>query len=371
MSKKSSHVSNKITHTKKVHKKQEKRSDILKFGRMFFCTLMATCTLLYGGNTTEASTLKQVAPIGRAVGIKLFSDGVVVVGMSPITTDHGEQQPAKEAGIKIGDILTHINGTEVDTIESVQEMLKEADDQPMALAVLRAGKELQISAVAVDTGQGEHKLGLWLRDSMAGIGTMTFYDPETDTYAALGHGVNDVDTAQIMPLESGAILYADVADVEKGYIGSPGQLQGAFDVTRELGDLRLNSNLGIYGKISTTESEWDTYPLMDVADFQEIMEGEATILSNVTGDSIQEYTIRIAEIYPETSGENRNMMIEITDERLLDLTGGIVQGMSGSPILQQDKIVGAVTHVLVNDPTRGYGVYIGNMLQMAETIDFE
>lgn len=337
----------------------------MKFGRMFFCTLMATCTLLYGGNTTEASTLKQVAPIGRAVGIKLFSDGVVVVGMSPITTDHGEQQPAKEAGIKIGDILTHINGTEVDTIESVQEMLRDASSEPLALAVVRSGKELQITAVAVETDSGEHKLGLWLRDSMAGIGTMTFFDPETKSYGALGHGVNDVDTAQLMPLESGSILYSDVAGVDKGYIGDPGQLLGAFDVSRELGDLKLNSSIGIYGSLED-ETLWEGLEPMDVARFEEMEEGEATILANIQGGEVVEYKVNIAQIYPQTPDEYRNMLVEVTDDRLVDQTGGIVQGMSGSPILQNGKIIGAVTHVLVNDPTRGYGIYIGNMLDALE-----
>lgn len=325
-------------------------------------------------NQVGASEIpKQVVPLGRAVGIKLFSDGVVVVGMSPIDTEVGQLQPAKEAGIKVGDIVTHINGTEVDTIESVQEMLKEADNTPMALAVVRSGKALQITAVAVETPEGEHKLGLWLRDSMAGIGTLTFYDPESGSYGALGHGVNDVDTAQIMPLESGSILYADVAEVEKGYIGNPGQLQGAFDVTRELGDLQLNSSIGIYGQFDSKEADtlWGELEPMDVATFEEMEEGTAYILANVEGGVTEKYEINIAQIYPKTPDEYRNMMIEVIDSRLLDATGGIVQGMSGSPIIQNDKIIGAVTHVLVNDPTRGYGIYIGNMLEMAGTLVVE
>lgn len=313
---------------------------------------------------------KQVVPLGRAVGIKLFSDGVVVVGMSPIETSLGESQPAKEAGLKVGDIVTHMNGNEVDTIESVQDILKEAEGSPVAMAVMRSGKLHQITAVAVETPDGEHKLGLWLRDSMAGIGTMTFYDPENGTYGALGHGINDVDTAQIMPLESGSILYADVAEVEKGFVGDPGQLMGAFDVERELGDLLLNSSMGIYGLLQE-ESMYDDLVPLDVATYEEMTEGEAVILSNISGDKVEEFTVNISEIYPRTPNENRNMLLEITDERLLDVTGGIVQGMSGSPIIQNDKVIGAVTHVLVNDPTRGYGIYIGNMLETAESVVME
>lgn len=335
-----------------------------KLGRVFFCGLLLCC---FTAKAEAVEPGRQVVPLGRAVGIKLFSDGVVVVGMSPVETESGQSQPAKEAGLKVGDIVTHINGSEVDSIENVQEILETAEDSPLALAVLRGGKELQITAVAVETAEGEHKLGLWLRDSMAGIGTLTFYDPETQVYGALGHGVNDVDTAQLMPLESGAILFAEVADVRPGLSGSPGELQGVFDVERELGDLQLNCHLGIYGQLEEV-GMWDGCAPMDVAEFPEIKEGPASILANVSGAETEEYSVNIVQIYPETPGETRNMMIEVTDARLLQRTGGIIQGMSGSPILQNDKIIGAVTHVLVNDPTRGYGTYIGNMLDASESM---
>lgn len=339
---------------------------LTKLGRLFFCGLVACCTFAFGVNSAQAQT-RQVVPLGRAVGIKLFSDGVLVVGMSPIDTDTGSQQPAKDAGLKVGDIVTHINGNEVDTIENVQELLKDAQGNPLAMAVLRSGKELQITAMAVETGEGEHKLGLWLRDSMAGIGTLTYYDPANQSYGALGHGVNDVDTAQLMPLESGAILFAEVAEVEKGVAGNPGELQGVFDLSRELGDLQQNTAIGIFGHMEEV-GMWNGMAPMDVAEFSEMEEGEAFILSNVQGEEIEEYSVNILQIYPETAGEYRNMMIEVTDPRLLDQTGGIIQGMSGSPIVQNDKIIGAVTHVLVNDPTRGYGTFIGNMLDAAESM---
>lgn len=333
-------------------------------GRILFCALLLSSTI----SKAQASDLpKQVIPLGNAVGIKLFSDGVVVVGMSPIDTNQGSLQPAKEAGLKVGDIVTHINGNQVDTIEVVQEILEEAQDNPLALAVTRSGKQLQITAVAVEDDTGQHKLGLWLRDSMAGIGTLTFYDPDTQVYGALGHGVNDVDTAQLMPLESGALLSAQVVDVRRGLSGNPGELQGAFDLDCELGDLQLNSEIGIFGKLTNLGMYNGMAPL-DVAEFSHLKEGDATILANVTGNSVEEFSIKIQNVYPETPGETRNMMIEVTDPRLLEITGGIIQGMSGSPILQEGKIIGAVTHVLVNDPTRGYGTFIGNMLHAANTI---
>ncbi len=337
-----------------------------KLGKMFLWGVLLCCSA--GLQSTQAADVpRQVVPLGRAVGIKLFSDGVVVVGMSPIETQEGQEQPAKEAGLKVGDIVTHINGNEVDTIEGVQEILLEAENVPLALAVTRAGKSLQLTAVAAESADGGHKLGLWLRDSMAGIGTLTYYDPDKGDYGALGHGVNDVDTAQLMPLESGSILFAQVAEVRKGLAGNPGELQGAFDVTRELGTLQLNSNLGIYGKMEEV-GMWNEMAPMDVAEFAEIQEGKASILSNVTGEEIEEYSVNIVEIYQTVPGETRNLMLEVTDSRLLEKTGGIIQGMSGSPILQEGKIIGAVTHVLVNDPTRGYGTYIGNMLDAAESM---
>lgn len=336
-----------------------------KLGRVFFCSLLLCCTMA----KVEATEMpRQVVPLGKAVGIKLFSDGVVVVGMSPVETVVGQSQPAKEAGLKVGDIVTHINGEEVDSIEYVQQLLEDAQDSPLALAVLRAGKELQITAVAVETSGGEHKLGLWLRDSMAGIGTLTFYQPDTGVYGALGHGVNDVDTAQLMPLESGAILFAEVADVRRGLVGNPGELQGVFDVERELGDLQINSNIGIFGTMEEV-GMWNGMAPVDVAEFGEIQEGPATILSNIDGGETEEFSVNILQVYPQMEGETRNMMIEVTDPVLLEKTGGIIQGMSGSPILQNEKIIGAVTHVLVNDPTRGYGTYIGNMLDASESMN--
>lgn len=331
-------------------------------GKIFLCGMVATAMLSVSAMASEG---RFVVPLGQAVGIKLFSDGVVVVGMSAIETDVGSTEPAKDAGLKVGDIVTHINGTEVDTIESVQELVKETKDQPLALAVMRSGQSLQLTAVAVESADGEHKLGLWLRDSMAGIGTMTFFDPTSGTFGALGHGINDADTAQLMPLESGSLLFAEVVDVKKGAEGSPGELHGSFDLTRELGELKINSAIGIYG---TSADPSFSGSMMEVADKSEVMVGEACILSNVSGTEVEEFSIKVVQVYPEVSGESKNMMIEVTDPRLLEITGGIVQGMSGSPILQNGKIIGAVTHVFVNDPTKGYGIFIENMLDTAEKV---
>lgn len=231
----------------------------------------------------------------------------------------------------------------------------------MTLRATRNGKPVQLSVQAIQNTQGSYQLGVWLRDSMAGIGTMTFYDPDSGVFAALGHGINDVDTATLMPMESGSIMYASVTDVKKGESGAPGELHGSFDVNRDLGDLYANTNLGIYGVLRDGALS-PRGEAVEVAAREEVHVGGATILSNIAGEQVEEYQVEITHVYPAAAGDTRNLMVQVTDPRLLETTGGIVQGMSGSPILQDGKLVGAVTHVLVNDPTRGYGILAENMV---------
>lgn len=302
----------------------------------------------------------QVIPIGRAVGIKMFSDGVLVVGLSSIDTPGRSVSPGRACGLKAGDVVTHINQTEVNTIEEVQAILAREKDNPLTLQVQRGGKSLQLTTQAACSTMGAYQLGVWLRDSMAGIGTMTFYDPKSGVFAALGHGINDVDTAKLMPLEAGSIMHASVSDVKKGMSGEPGELHGVFDLTHDLGSLYANTDQGIFGHMQPSDLVQGLTPV-EVARRNQVQEGKAVIRSNIAGDQVEEYEIEIVHIYPEREEKNRNMMLRVTDPRLLESTGGIVQGMSGSPILQDGKLVGAVTHVLVNDPTTGYGIFIKNM----------
>ncbi len=311
----------------------------------------------------EPTTGRCVVPVGRAVGIKLFSDGVLVVGLSDVQGAQQASSPARDMGLKVGDVITHVNGKEVDTIEQVQTAIQTLAGRPMTLKVTRRDKQLQLSGSAACTGQGNYQLGAWIRDSMAGIGTMTFYDPQSGVFGALGHGVNDVDTARLMTMQSGSILYSTVNDVKKGCAGQPGELRGSFDLQRDLGQLYVNTDAGIFGRM-----EQQIAPTADpipVASRDEVRPGPATILSNVAGDEVKEYQVDIVHVYPAQAGELRNLMLKVTDPQLLECTGGIVQGMSGSPIIQNGKLVGAVTHVLVNDPTRGYGIFIENMLDAA------
>lgn len=311
------------------------------------------------------TTTKTLVPVGHTVGIKLFSDGVLVVGLSQIDTPAGAQEPAKSCGLREGDIITHINRQEVDTIEEVQAVLAASDGETMSIRALRGDTPVELTTRAVQCGaDGSYKLGAWIRDSMAGIGTMTFYDPESGVFGALGHGVSDVDTLRLMPLSRGAILHASVTGVEKGQVGDPGQLRGAFDLSRDVGQLYANTTSGIFGTLQTADAI-TLGEALPVATREEVKVGEVTILSNIQGDEVKKYTAEILRVYPDNPGDPRNLLIKVTDKELLEKTGGIVQGMSGSPILQDGKIVGAVTHVLLNNPTQGYGILAENMLRAA------
>lgn len=324
------------------------------------------CVMVLGLQSRAAAAEgKTLVPLGSTVGIKLFSQGVMVVGLSPVTTDAGDLSPARECGLKEGDIITHINSEQVDTIEEVRDVLQDLEGEPMSIRAVRAGKQLQLTGEAVQcTGDGVYKLGAWIRDSMAGIGTLTWYDPDTGVFAALGHGINDVDTCLLMPLQTGSIMTSTVTGVQKGTQGSPGELHGAFDLQSDLGTLYANTNSGIFGRASGT-FQAGTQELA-VAERNQVKTGKASILSNVDGSEVREYEVEILRIYPTSNGDTRDLMLKVTDPALLAATGGIVQGMSGSPILQNGRLVGAVTHVLVNDPTCGYGILVETMLNEAQ-----
>ena len=303
-------------------------------------------------------TVSELIPVGQTVGVKLFSDGVLVVGFSD-----GES-PAKDCGLKEGDVITAICGQSLDTIEEFRQLLAENGEDAAALTVKRGSRTIELSAEPEKDEDGEYRLGAWVRDSMAGIGTMTFFDPQSGTFGALGHGVTDVDTGQLLPLDHGSIMDASVKAVKKGERASPGELKGDFDLTRDSGTLYANTECGIFGKLSAEDAAKITGAALPIAKKDEVKTGKATILATVSGNETREYDIEIEKIY-SPSGSTRNLLLRVTDEELLAQTGGVVQGMSGSAILQDGKIIGAVTHVLLDDPSRGYGIFIENMLSAA------
>lgn len=319
------------------------------------------------GDQAVNDKVRYVYPMGKTVGIKLFSEGVLVVGLSDIKTDDGNSSPARACGLQEGDIITHINGAEVNSIEEVQALLQELSGESMSVRILRNNEKSQITTQAAQSSSdGSYKLGAWIRDSMAGIGTMTFYDPESKIFGTLGHGINDVDTSMLMPLQSGSIMPSSVKDVKKGLSGQPGELHGSFQVERDLGQLYANTQGGVFGLLSDEAMASDKQ-LVAVAKEKEVKLGKASILCNISGDKIEEFSVEITKLYPDAA-DTRDLMLHVTDQRLLDATGGIVQGMSGSPIMQDGKLVGAVTHVLLNDPTKGYGILATHMLDLAEAV---
>ena len=247
-------------------------------------------------------------------------------------------------------------------IEEFREELGRWSGGEITLRVLRGDKTMQF-AVTPSAGKNGGELGVWLRDGMAGLGTVSFYDPATGLYGALGHAVNDIDTGVLIPVRDGEIMAAEVSGVVRGECGKPGELLGSFDSDAELGSIETNCTSGIFGQLDRNCSIAGGCAL-EMAQRHEIMVGEATVLAGVDG-TVREYAVEISRIYPGETG-GRDLLITVTDPALIEKTGGIVQGMSGSPIIQDGKLVGAVTHVLVNDPTRGYGIFIENMLEAAE-----
>ena len=303
---------------------------------------------------------RTLIPLGKAVGIKLFSDGAMVVSVSGLD---GTASPAEGCGLREGDLLLALNGIKVASTEKVQQFLQENGVKPVTVTYSRNARVLETTTTPRLCRDGIYRLGAWIRDSMAGIGTLTYYDPATGCFGALGHGITDVDTHSLMPLSSGGIMEASIKAVKRGEKGAPGELRGDFTVQNDVGDLTANTEGGVFGTVS--DPAFLSGTALPVAESSQVHPGKATILSTVSGDKPQEYTIEILKVYPQGQ-PTRNLLLQVTDPRLLALTGGIVQGQSGSPILQDGRLVGAVTHVFLNDPTQGYGILMENMLSMAQ-----
>ena len=328
--------------------KQLVRSGILVLIAILFCIPIAGAA----ERTEDASHM--LVPVGHTVGVKLFARGVLVVKLPK------EDSPARECGLKEGDVILSCDGNLITSTEQFQSLLQKGEGEPAMLQVHRDGASMSVSVDPEANEQGVYCIGAWIRDSMAGIGTMTYYDPVSGKFGALGHGIADVDTLQLMPFSNGSILPSSVKAVKRGTSGCAGELKGDFDLTCSLGELYANTDCGVFGVLEP-KAEVEAGKALPTG---RAKSGKAVIRANVQGDSVEEYDIEILNIISNAQ-DSRDMVISITDPELISLTGGIVQGMSGSPIIQNGRIVGAVTHVLVNDPTRGYGIFIENMLEAA------
>ena len=317
--------------------------------------------------TVEVVEKQMVAACGNPFGIKMFTEGVMVVGLSDMDTESGTINPARNAGIKIGDVVMRIDGKEVYSNEQVGEIVEASGGKPLKISLKRKNEPMTVTLTPCkSTVDGGYKAGMWVRDSSAGIGTMTFYDPVSGVFGGLGHAVCDVDTGEILPLMSGEAVQVTITGCIKGECGAPGELQGNFYQNGKMGNLYLNTETGIYG---TLNNKITPPVLMPIAFRQEVKAAPATILTTLNGSTPQEYDILIEKVNFGDNNPTKNMVIRITDPELLAKTGGIVQGMSGSPILQDGKLIGAVTHVFVNDPTRGFGIFAENMYYSIDNVE--
>ena len=322
---------------------------------------------LFGMIPVKTVALTAVAPTevfvgGEPFGIRMLMAGVMVVSLGDVTTLSGDCCPAKDAGIAVGDVIQEIGGRQVSCNADLQTAVSASDGQAVPVTFLRGGVRQTVSVSPVFSSvHGCYQTGMWVRDSTAGIGTVTYYLPAengTVRFAGLGHAVCDPDTGEQIPLASGDVLHADVTDVLAGCAGRPGELRGRFDTDSAIGTLLSNSASGVFGVLSALpHPDRDPIPL---GYQQDIRLGEAEMYTTVLGDAPAAYTIEIEEIHGGASG-TRNLVVHVTDETLLEKSGGIVQGMSGSPIVQDGRLVGAVTHVFVKDPTRGYGILAENI----------
>lgn len=312
----------------------------------------------------------ELYPGGIPIGVRVNSEGVLVVGYSDIEINkEKEESPGKAGGLEIGDVILKINGIEMHNSKEFSKAIKQSENENVQIDILRHGELITKTVNLKKENNKDYKIGLWIRDSTAGVGTMTFYDAKTKKFGALGHPITDCDTNEPFLIKNGDVIESNIISVRKGEKGLPGELKGIFvNENNPNGSIEKNTQSGIFGEMNNENFLKDIQKPMKVGFRDEIEIGKATILTTIDENGPQEYDIEIEKILNQTSANSKSMMIKVTDPRLLEKTGGIVQGMSGSPIIQNNKIIGAVTHVLINKPDTGYGIYIEWMLQDAEII---
>ena len=315
-------------------------------------------------NAGEISN-ELLIPGGMPIGIYMETDGVLVLGTDFIQGIDGQEYSPAKYLVKSGDYITEINGKKIETKKQLIAYVDELDSEQVILKIRRNNEEIEVKVEPVMTDTNEYKLGIWVRDSVQGLGTLTFLTLDHQ-FGALGHGIHDSDTESLLDISKGQVYQTKVVNIEKGIKGLPGGMEGIiiYNQNNLLGTIDQNTENGVYGTIDKIEELVKDQTAIPVASKKEVNTGSATIRCCITGE-VKEYKIEIEKINWFTREENKGMVIKIVDEELLEMTGGIIQGMSGSPIIQNGKLVGAVTHVLVNDPTKGYGIFIENMLDAA------
>ena len=308
-----------------------------------------------------------VIPLGKTIGMKLYTEGVLVVGMSEIEG----KKPYENSGIEAGDRIIEVNNTKISTSDELTECVNTSNGKNIEIKYINNEEQIEVAEIEpAKTSNNEYKIGLWVRDAAAGVGTVTFYEPSTGSFASLGHGINDVDTYELIDIANGELVTAKILDIVKGQNGLPGEIRGNIDNSITIGNISKNTEFGVYGTITNTNAlNIDTSNQMEVADRSQISTGKAYILCELDNGKTEKYEIEIQKVFKENNQDNKSMLIKITDARLIEKTGGIIQGMSVAPIIQNDKLLGAVTHVLVNDAKLGYGVFADLMIKQLKEVN--
>ena len=301
---------------------------------------------------------------GNSLGFTLQSKGIILIGGNYILSNKGIERPFENSGLKTGDIITHINGIEINSVSDINDILKNYTGGEIILKVNRIGEILDIGILpALDKMSNTYKLGLWVKEDAIGIGTLTFINATTNRFGSLGHSINDVETNECIEVSGGNIYKSKILGVKKGGSGKAGELMGTFSRENVVGNVDKNCEYGVYGYVSDIDVFIKNKTSIQIGGRLSAKPGKAKILSCINGDSIEEFDIEIIKTNFQSSSNQKSMVIRVTDDDLIDRTGGIVQGMSGSPIIQDGKLIGAVTHVFVNDATKGFGLYIDWMLE--------
>ena len=307
-----------------------------------------------------------VVPMGNAIGMKLYTAGVLVVGMSEIEG----KKPYENSGIKEGDRIVQINQNQIDNTDDLMEAVNQSNGNKISVQYVRDEKTITTSIKPVKNSSNEYKIGLWVRDAAAGVGTLTFYEPASRMFATLGHGIMDIDTLDLIKIANGELVTTNILSITKGTKGNPGEIRGTIEAGHTIGNISKNTKFGVFGTMNKTPYlTVSDENAMQVALREEIKTDKAQIICEVENGKKEYYDIEIQKVFVNNNKDNKSMLIKITDLKLLKKTGGIIQGMSGAPIIQNGKFVGAVTHVLVNDPTIGYGVFADIMLKQMKEIE--
>ena len=309
----------------------------------------------------------KVVPLGKAIGMRLYTEGVLVVGMSEIEG----KKPYENSGIETGDKIVEVNNVEIKSTDELIQCVNSANGSSVEIKYINDKNEEEVANITpAKTAENEYKLGLWVRDAAAGVGTVTFYEPSSGEFGALGHGINDVDTYELIDIANGEIVTTNIIDIVKGEKGSPGEIRGIIEGERTIGNVSKNTSFGVYGNmLDTTSLNINKESELEVANRSEIKLGKAEIMCELENGKVEKYEIEIQKIFLDNNSDNKSMLIKVTDEELIEKTGGIIQGMSGAPVIQNGKFIGAVTHVLVNDPQMGYAIFGDLMIKQMREVN--